>query len=211
MRVIDLSGKRFGRLSVLMYSHSFNRRKYWVCKCDCGKDVLSYTNLLLSGKVRSCGCLAIELKLKRSLKHGLATKNRTTSDYDIWCHIKARCFNKNEKSYKHYGGRGITMCDEWKNDFYAFYSYMGARPSNIHTVDRINTNGNYEPGNCRWATQKEQQNNRRNNHIIEYDGVSLTISQWSEKINIKQPTIRRRLKMNWSAEKTLLTPLKHHK
>lgn len=129
-----------------------------------------------------------------------------TRIHNIWRSIKRRCYTKSHIEYKRYGGRGITACDEWQ-EFIPFYewSMKNGYQDNL-TIDRIDPDGNYAPDNCRWATQKEQQNNRRNNHLITYNGKTQTAKQWSEELNIKNSTIITRLSRGWSVERTLNTP-----
>lgn len=126
--------------------------------------------------------------------------------YETWQTMKKRCSNPNNRQYHLYGGRGIIVCDEWRNDFQAFYDWaMSHGYADDLTIDRIDVNGNYEPSNCRWATMKEQQNNRRNNHLITYNGETKTLKQWSEKIGIDWGVLYSRLKKGWSIEKSLTT------
>lgn len=127
--------------------------------------------------------------------------------YRIWANIKARCFNQNHRDYKQYGARGITMCDEWKHDFLIFYDWAIANGyTDSLTIDRINNDGNYEPDNCRWATRKEQCNNYRKNHLLEYNGEVHSIAEWSEITGINYFTLRDRInRSKWSIEKALTT------
>lgn len=135
--------------------------------------------------------------------HGL----RYTRIYRIWCNMKRRCYNKNDKSYKAYGGRGITVCDEWKFDFLSFYNWAIESGYNDKlTIDRINVNGNYEPCNCRWLDSKSQCNNKSNNHFITFNGETHTMKQWAEKMGISYQTLAQRInKYKWSIERAITT------
>lgn len=126
------------------------------------------------------------------LKHGQKRKTFATPEYGVWCHIKERCYNKNSPAYKDYGGRGILMCDEWK-DFVNFFNDMGQRPSENHSIDRIDNSKGYSPDNCRWATYKEQQRNRRDNLVILFDGVKASLAEHCERLGLKYQTVHRRI------------------
>ena len=154
----DLTGSKFDRLQVIEEGpKASDRHATWICKCDCGNITTVKSSYLLQGITRSCGCYNIEQIKLANTTHGKSN----TSEYEIWCGMKKRCYNPNYKEFRYYGGRGITICDSWKNSFEAFYQDMDRRPSSKHSIDRVNNDGNYEPSNCRWATIKEQNNNKR--------------------------------------------------
>lgn len=161
MKLIDLTGRQFGRLTVdgrgpdAIYRSG--KRAKWFCTCACGTRKLIFATSLRYGRSQSCGCLAAEVAANSLRTHG----GYGTDLYRVWSGMKERCSNRNHNSYPWYGGRGISVCDAWLNSFDRFEADMGPRPSPEHSIDRINGNGNYEPGNCRWATMNEQIKNRR--------------------------------------------------
>jgi hypothetical protein len=210
MKLIDLTGQRFGILTVIRRDENNKwNETTWLCQCDCGKEKkLTYGKLVLR-KQQSCGCLR---KPPNVTKHGL----RNHKLYYLWSGMKQRCYNKNHCRYSDYGGRGIEVCKEWtnaKNGFTNFYNwaisngYDESAGYRKCTLDRIDVNGNYEPNNCRWITQKEQNNNKRNNVILSYNGKTHNITEWCNILNLTQSAIRHRLERGWSVEKTLSTPL----
>lgn len=175
-----------------------------VCSCDAEREVIVRGAELIKGATKSCGCLAVEMTICRSLTHG---KSRTT-EYRIWAGIKDRCLNPNSRSYPGWGGRGIKMCQRWQESFEAFLEDVGDRPGMEYTLDRIDNDGNYEKGNVRWATWTEQQNNRRSSRYLTHNGETKTVSQWARATGMKRDTLQHRIHdRGWSVEKALTTPL----
>lgn len=165
MKALDLTGQRFGRLTAIKktgtyISPSGAKKIQWLCKCDCGAEIVAIAADLRSGHTNSCGCYQKERTSEASKTHGM----RYTAIYHVWSAMKDRCGNPRNKRYEDWGGRGITVCDEWKNDFQAFYDYVSKLPhfgEAGYSLDRINNDGNYEPNNVRWATRIEQNSNKR--------------------------------------------------
>lgn len=155
----DLTGMKFHRLTVLRRAE---RSQYWICKCDCGKETETRKDRLVTGWTKSCGCLFTEVKTTHGHTIGRRkkTSEKVSRTYESWGASKERCFNPNHPWFHNYGGRGIGMCEEWKNSFETFLKDMGERPPET-SLDRIDSNGNYEPGNCKWSTRLEQSQNRR--------------------------------------------------
>lgn len=197
----DLTGMRFGRLEVLGFSHMNKfRRATWECKCDCG-TIKNIDGLnLRQGTTLSCGCLHKEIHADQLRTHGMAD----TPPHNSWNGMLQRCENPNDPRYRDYGGRGVAVCSEW-HDFQGFWNDMADSYSEGLTIDRIDVNGNYCKENCKWSTQKEQANNRRNNHLLSFDGTTQTISQWADALGIKYDTLFTRIKRGWSAERALTT------
>jgi len=188
---LELTGQRFSRLTVISFSDVTNQATYWICKCDCGNITRVAGTHLKTGHTTSCGCFYKETR-KGKLTHG----QKNSTEYNSWNQMKGRCYNPNLKEYKHYGGRGITVCDRWINSFENFFADMGKKPTPKHTLDRYpnNESGNYEPSNCRWATWEQQNRNKRWNHWLEANGEKMIITDWQNKLKIDRHTILKRLK-----------------
>lgn len=183
----DLRGRKFGRLTVTQFAYKRNKIYYYNCVCECGKECIKSRSYLIyksSSIHKSCGCWRKEQQAKTTREtHNLHTlKHRP--EYITWKAMKARCYNKGNKQFNDYGGRGIKVCAHWLNSFENFLADMGEKPSPAHSLDRINTNGDYCPENCRWATREEQANNKRSSIMIEYNGKIQTFAQWCKELNL---------------------------
>lgn len=198
----DLTGRRFGRLVVISPAESRTppsggKRRYWKCRCDCGTEKEIAESSLKSGATKSCGCLQKELTSKACVTHG----ESNTRLYRIWSAMKCRCNNPNFWEFNNYGGRGITVCDEWNRDFLAFKSWaMNNGYKEALTIDRIDSNGQYSPDNCRWIPAEQQSTNRRYCMYIEWNGETLTPSQWHKRTGIPYSTIVYRYHKGWPPE-----------
>ena len=201
----DLTGQKFGRLTVLSRLKDDKRKEaLWLCKCDCGKLVKVYSYTLRIGRTKSCGCWKRDNSKKMFSTHKLSN----TRVYKIWAQMKKRCYNPNYSQFELYGGRGISMCNEWKENFLSFYNWSMANGYNDKlSIDRIDFNGNYEPNNCKWSTNIEQANNKRNNHFITYNNETHTIAEWERKLGLYKGAVGSRLSRGWSIEKTLTTSI----
>lgn len=198
MKALDLVGKRFGSLLVIERKGSDEKgQSLWFCRCDCGTEKVVRGHDLKGG-TKSCGC---SRRYNTGLyKHGLSN----TRLHRIWRSIQDRCYNQNNQDYIHYGGRGITVCDEWKDDFLIFYNWAIENGYNENlTIDRIDVNDGYSPQNCRWVSMKTQANNKRNNKVFTFNGKTLTISQWSKETGIKYGDIQNRLNYGYSFEEAI--------
>ena len=191
------SGETFGRLTVVQEIGS-QRPRQIECMCQCGTSTIVSLGNLRHGLTRSCGCL----------RRGTHLFLDYPSEYAIWSLMKQRCLNPSDRAYGYYGGRGIRVCDRWLHSFAAFLADMGRRPSKTHSIDRIDNDGNYDPGNCRWATWKQQHRNRRNNRLLTHDGQTLCVTEWSEVTGINAKVIFGRIYDGWSVEDTLTRPVR---
>lgn len=193
--------KRFSMLVVVGFESDCGRR-VWVCKCDCGNSTrVSPASKLTRGNTKSCGCL----RSMRASQRGTHHKSKT-AEYDTWIGIKKRCYNPSEPGYENYGARGITMCDEWRDDFEAFYRDMGCRPEGL-SIDRIDNDKGYSKENCRWATREVQNTNKRSNRRITALGETRLLKEWAECTGINRTTLAYRLnELRWSPDRAMSTP-----
>lgn len=206
----DLIGKKFGRWTVIENGGRYkNRAALWLCECECELKTqrLILGNALKKGLTKSCGCYNAEVSKERFTTHGCSYERL----FSIWSHMNYRCSNEKDKKYHNYGGRGITVCDEWKYDYNAFkeWSLVNGYKDKLQ-LDRANNDQGYSPDNCRWVTCKQNSNNKRDNRFIEINGLVKTIAEWSELSGLKWSTISSRIKMGWKNEE-LLIPLRSHK
>lgn len=200
LRVVDLNNQIFGRLTVIEYSPEKSK---WLCLCKCGKYKWILPATLKKGNAQSCGCLQKERAAQAQFKHGM----HDSKIYNTWTHVKDRCLNPNNKYYSYYGGRGITICERWL-DFDNFHADLGDPTEDKERIslDRIDNNGNYEPGNCRWVNQKVQNNNKRNSKFFTYEGETHTLPEWAEKVNMSYGQLRQRIyQRGWDFEKAITT------
>ncbi len=201
MQVIDLVGQKFGKWIVLNRAgrHHIRNRIMWFCMCECGvlRDVVG--DSLRIGASQSCGCLRKERTSEASRTHG-ATGSRT---YVSWASMIQRCSNPKNTDYHSYGGRGISVCSKWVKSFEEFYSHMGERPEGL-TLDRIDNEGNYEPGNCRWATTAQQAINTRRVVLIECNNEMLPVTIAARKVGLSHQTVFSRIKAGWLTEELLI-------
>ena len=191
-------GDRYGRLVAIRFDHKDKySQQFWLFKCDCGnKKVINVSNVK-KGDTKSCGCLRKEIMKNKMTTHGMSH----TTEHFAWGSMKARCYNKNRADYKNYGGRDITICKRWLK-FENFYEDMGRCPEGM-TLDRIDNEKGYYKENCRWATAKEQANNRRSNRLLTYNGKTQNIKQWANELRINYGTLYSRIRYGWSVEKAL--------
>lgn len=199
----DLTNKRVSRLLVIRRYPENNKfgQVQWECLCECGNITIVGTSQLRPNRTTSCGCFQKEAVRNASLTHGMSS----SAEYRTWNKIRERCYNERDKRYSDYGGRGITMCEEWRNSFEAFYRDMGKRPSSSHSIDRKDNNKGYDKENCRWATRIEQANNKRNNAIYELNGKVKTLAGWCRELHLNYDFVQQRLSRGWSFEKAIVS------
>jgi hypothetical protein len=197
---LDLSGRVFYRLTVLKKKKHRDPTGliYWLCRCACGQEVVVKGSILSRGRVRSCGCLQKEAA-QRTAKHGIVHGMTGTTTYQTWRSMLKRCELPSVPSYGNYGARGITVCERWKT-FVNFLADMGESPKGM-TIDRKENNGNYEPHNCRWATDEQQANNRRTNIYVTHNGITKSVAQWAKLTGINRQTLYWRVRQKWSIDR----------
>ena len=205
----DLTGNKFGRLLVVGRAESHKLpcgqvQTMWSCVCDCGNKTVVNTGNLKSGRVVSCGCFNLE---KSHIGHPIHGHSRSRI-YNIWAGMKKRCSLESSASYKHYGKRGISVCDEWKESFESFYEWsINNGYNDLLSIDRIDTSGCYEPQNCGWTTMREQQNTRKNNLLLELDGEVHSASEWARISGLKYTTLMRRIERGWDIRRAITEPV----
>lgn len=220
MKRLDLIGQRFGKLVVVEFAgikkyNEKSTRTQWLCRCDCGGTIITIGSSLMSGAVKSCGCAKKEAAIKRSEEKEKSDLNAERL-YQVWKGIKQRCYDKNREVYKYYGGRGITMCDEWKHSYFAFkeWAYTNGydenAPKNMCTIDRIDVNGDYCPENCRWVDWTTQSYNRRSNKIVEYNGERKSLLEWSMITGLSTNVLYSRIfALKWDVHRAFTQPLSY--
>ncbi len=202
-RTPDLTGKTFGRLTVLAFAGYKNYHAFWTCRCIEG-NITDYPAAQLQNKnIQSCGCLSQESRVTTHTTHGKGH----ASEYRIWAHMIDRCYNTKAKDFPRYGGRGITVCQQWRSSFETFLTDMGPRPTSKHSIERKNNHLGYTPENTTWATAYEQARNTRRNVMLTYQDITLCVGDWAIRIGIKPATLTARIRLGWSTERALTTPV----
>lgn len=183
-------------------------RAVTVCKyqCACGKIAVTEKARVVAGKIKSCGCMKAEFLRQINVRHGHSPAHSSTSEYRAWRSMKDRCANPKNKAFHRYGGRGIKVCKRWRK-FENFFADMGKKPSIVHSLDRIKNNKGYNPVNCAWRTPREQQNNKRSNKLISFEGLKLTLAQFARRLKLPKHVVYMRYKNGWSIAEIAATPL----
>lgn len=207
MRMIPIAaGAQFGDLTTTGTHEIRHGTYYWECRCVCGRVTVVPGNALRRGTTAGCGCRA---RLTRNVTHGHCRRSGRAKEYTIWRAMCARCLKPTNNMYHLYGGRGISVCERWRTDFAAFLSDMGACPSPIHSIDRIDSDGHYEPGNCRWATPAEQSRNTKRNVRVSFRGREMALVEACELAGMPYSAVSQRLRvLGWPLERALSAPVR---
>lgn len=206
-RISIYTGDKFGRLTFTGEAPAKSNRRRGIFLCDCGTTTITAIYDVRNGHTISCGCYHDEIRRKIRVTHGHTSCRRSTPEYRAWKAMKGRCLDPNNISYKNYGGRGVTVCDEWLHDYPSFLKEIGKRPSKNHSVDRINNNGNYEPGNVRWATRKEQRRNSDRVHPVTINGITRLICDWAAVSGVPEESISARIRHGWDLKRSVFQPI----
>lgn len=209
-------GQVFGRLTLLIRVDGRLRgaKVKWVCQCECGERKIIMVASLVRGQTRSCGCLSREISAANCRvrithgngRRGADGRKRMSPEYRSWNSMKLRCYQSAANGYENYGGRGIVVCDRWRDSFEAFLEDLGLKPSPRHTIGRKDNDGNYEPGNAQWETPEEQYRNKRNSHLLIVDGVSGTVAEWARWKGLSAGLLYQRLASGWTPERAVTVP-----
>lgn len=198
---LDLTGATFGRLTVIHKAGRKDARVMWACRCECGAETMTPTILLRNGHSRSCGCLKREMAADRKRTHGM----KGTREYRLWQNMRWRCESQNSDDWADYGGRGIKVCERW-GKFENFFADVGRVPDGM-SLDRINVDGNYEPGNVRWATPRQQAQNKRTNVLITWRGETHCLVEWERRLGVREGLLQARIThLHWSIDRAFTTP-----
>jgi len=205
----DLTGQKFFCWTVIKLSFRIGKKSYWECRCDCGTIRVVQEYDLKNKEGQTCGCLKNKGKPKKiKITHKINELHGMSSwpEHKVWRNMKGRCYNRNDQAFADYGGRGIEVCESWRNSFTNFITDMGRRPSSDYSIDRIDNDKNYEKGNCKWSTHSQQAGNRRKKRILTFDGKSLTLAQLARIAGIKYNKLLQRLNENWPSKPAAIVP-----
>lgn len=201
-RHADLTGQTFNSLTVVEWRRNSRYGSEWLCRCVCGNERVARGATLRNGRAKSCGCTMKARLRELRTEHGMSR----TPTWNCWEAMLTRCSDPKHRQFHRYGGRGIEVCDRWKS-FPNFFADMGERPSKKHSIDRDDNDGNYEPGNCRWATMLEQQNNRSTNLVLEFSGRTQTLTEWARELGMAENTLRGRIRLGWTVAEAFSRPV----
>jgi len=203
-RFVDITGRKFGMLQVIEYAGRRKNQGVWFCRCDCGTERFFSGHKLLIGWTKSCGCAKNGFISRANTVHGKNSNKNPSREYRSWTHLKGRCFCETDHAFNRYGGRGITVCERWLK-FENFLADMGPCPPGL-TIERIDNNGNYEPGNCRWASYLEQGANTRRCKFLTFNGETYHVSEWARRLGVSEFLIYHRIRVGWTPERALTVP-----